>query len=178
MNKSSSLSWPTIVLHWLTGSTFIAVFIIGLYMVELPRGPEKGEWIGLHQSIGPLILIIASIRLFWRITEGSINPLSFIPKWQEKLSHLVHVLLLASTIIMPISGMVMTIGGGNDIRIFGWVAITAGNKIPLLQDLGHITHQITANIIIAVLTLHIIGAFKHQFINKDHTLSRIFGYRR
>lgn len=178
MNRNSPLSWQTIALHWITGSIFIAVFIIGLYMVDLPRDPEKGEWIKLHQSIGPLVLIIASIRLFWRITEGAINPLSVIPKWQEKLSHFVHILLLASTIIMPISGMAMTIGGGNDIKIFEWVILTAGNKVPFMQELGYITHQISANIIIIALMFHIIGALKHQILNKDHTLSRMFGYHR
>ena len=178
MNRKPPLSWQTIALHWITGSTFIAIFIIGLYMVDLPRGPEKGEWVRLHQSIGPLFLIIASIRLFWRIKEGSINPLSVIPQWQEKLSHFIHVLLLASTIIMPISGIAMTIGGGRDLKIFEWVILTAENKIPLLQDLGYLTHQITANIIIIALIFHIIGALKHQILNKDHTLSRMFGYQR
>ncbi len=94
MLKKNSLTWQTISLHWLTGLAFIAVFAIGLYMVDLPRGPEKGEWIGLHKSLGTLILLAASVRLFWRLKEGAIKAASVMPVWQDIAAKCVHGLLL------------------------------------------------------------------------------------
>ncbi|GAM76061.1 cytochrome b561 [Vibrio ishigakensis] len=56
---SSGLSKPTILLHWAVAICFLAVLFIGVYMVDLPRGPEKGEMIGLHKSLGVLVLVLA-----------------------------------------------------------------------------------------------------------------------
>ena len=42
MNQSS-LTKGTIVLHWLVAITFIVVLSLGLYMEELPKGPDKYE---------------------------------------------------------------------------------------------------------------------------------------
>ena len=36
------LSKMTIFMHWLVAICFMAMLAVGSYMVDLPRGPEKG----------------------------------------------------------------------------------------------------------------------------------------
>lgn len=169
------LSLQTIVLHWTTGLMFIAIFILGLYMVELPKGPDKFELIGLHKSLGALILIIAITRIVWRIKEGAIKPASIGSAWQNRLANIIHGLLMLATLTMPLSGIAMSVGGGRGADIFGWQLIAKGDSIPWLQELGSMVHGLSVNIIIALLTLHILGAIKHQIIDRDNTMARMLG---
>ncbi|OBT12063.1 cytochrome B [Vibrio sp. UCD-FRSSP16_10] len=173
--NSKKLTRTTIVMHWLTGLSFIGVFIVGLIMAEMERGPDKFELMGYHKSIGAIILMIALLRIVWRLKEGKLSSLGTSLPWQEKMAHAVHGILMLATIAMPISGIAMSAGGGRAIDIFGWVIIEKGDKIEWLQQLGGTIHHSAVNIIIAVFALHIIGAVKHHFIDKDATITRMLG---
>ncbi|MGF1766243.1 cytochrome b [Enterovibrio makurazakiensis] len=175
MSNSSSLSKQTIFFHWLVAISFIAVLAFGLYVEDLPKGPEKGELIGLHKSFGVLVLVLAASRLLWRFKEGAISSIPGSPRWQEKIAAGVHHLLLLATLLMPISGIAMSIGGGRDVGVFGFTLITAGEKNELLGQIGHTTHEVLANIVIVTLALHLLGALKHHIIDKDATLKRMLG---
>ncbi|WP_028864034.1 cytochrome b [Psychromonas aquimarina] len=172
---SKSLSKPTILFHWLTGLLFIAVFALGLYLGELPKGPEKFELFAVHKSLGFIVLTAAVLRLFWRIKEGAISSVSEMSKWQSVLSKSVHYLLLAATIVMPASGLMLNIGGGRATEVFAIQVLAAGEKIGWLSGVAHFVHVQAVNIIIVVFILHVAGALKHEIIDKDGTLSRMFG---
>lgn len=173
--NSKKLSLTTIVMHWLTGVSFIGVFIVGLIMSEMDRGPSKFELMGYHKSIGVLILVVATLRILWRLKEGKLSSLGNSPVWQEKIAHAVHGILMLATLAMPVSGIVMSAAGGRSVDIFGWVIINEGEKIEWLQQIASTVHHSAVNIVVAVLVLHIAGALKHQFMDKDGTLSRMFG---
>lgn len=64
MDNTKTYSKTSVALHWIVGFAFIGVFIVGLYMADLPRGPEKMELMALHKSFGVLILLIALARIF------------------------------------------------------------------------------------------------------------------
>ncbi|EEN99628.1 hypothetical protein VCG_000855 [Vibrio cholerae 12129(1)] len=74
MDNTKTYSKTSIALHWIVGLAFIGVFIVGAYLSDLPRGPEKMELVALHKSFGVLILLLALARVFWRIKEGAIPP--------------------------------------------------------------------------------------------------------
>lgn len=175
MLNKQPLTWQTITLHWITGLAFIGVFALGLYMVDLPRSPEKFEWYGIHKSLGAIILVVALIRLVWRLKEGALPPASKIPAWQDKAAKAVHGILLLATLAMPISGIAMSAGGGRAVDIFGWVIIAEGPETPWLQELGSTIHHSAVEILIAVFVLHVAGAIKHQVVDKDGTISRMLG---
>ncbi|WP_194435479.1 cytochrome b [Vibrio fluminensis] len=175
MLNKHSLSIPTIALHWITGLAFIGVFALGLYMGELTPETGKFQIMGIHKSLGALILIVALIRIVWRLKEGSIPPASPVAVWQDKLAKAIHGILMLATIAMPISGLAMSVGGGRGADIFGWQFIAEGDKIVWLQELGGSIHGLSVNIIIAALVLHIAGAIKHQLVEKDGTISRMLG---
>ncbi|PMN65513.1 cytochrome b [Enterovibrio norvegicus] len=175
MSNVSSLSKPTIFFHWLVAISFIGVLAFGLYVEDLPGGPEKGELIGLHKSFGVLVLVLAVSRLLWRFKEGSISSIPGSPRWQEKIAAGVHHLLLLATLLMPVSGIAMSLGGGHDIGVFGVTLITAGEKNELLGQIGSTTHEVLANIVMVTLALHVLGALKHHIVDKDATLKRMLG---
>ncbi|PKF49316.1 cytochrome b [Enterovibrio nigricans] len=175
MSNMLPLSKQTIYLHWLIAISFIAALAFGLYVEDLPKGPEKGEMIGLHKSIGFIILVLASTRILWRVKEGALPSVPGSPSWQEKAAKGIHHLLLLATLLMPISGILMSVGGGRGLDVFGMTLIGTGDKIEWLGAIGHTTHEVLANIVIAAIVLHILGALKHHLLDKDATLKRMLG---
>ncbi|WP_407330348.1 cytochrome b [Enterovibrio sp. 27052020O] len=175
MSNTSSLSKTTIALHWAVAVVIIGMLAVGSYMVDLPKGPDKGELIGIHKSIGFIVLILASLRVLWRLKEGQITPIPGSPNWQEKAAKGAHHLLLLATILMPVSGIMMSVGGGRGLDVFGVSLIAGGEKTEWMQAVGHETHEILAFILIAVIVLHVAGAVKHHLVDKDMTLKRMLG---
>jgi cytochrome b561 len=94
-------------------------------------------------------------------------------------------MLIIGTVMMPISGMLMSGASGRGLSIFGLELLATnpdewnpGKVIPLskpLTDLGHTLHGLGGKIMIFSIILHTIGALKHHFIDKDTTLRRILG---
>ncbi|RKF20000.1 cytochrome b [Alginatibacterium sediminis] len=172
---STKLSKPTIALHWLTALTFLAVLGMGLYISDLPRTPEKFELLAIHKSLGLLVLVVAAVRVVWRLKEGKLSALSALPRWQEISASAVHGLLLVATLLMPVSGLIMNIAGGRATEFFGLVLLSGGEKSETLASIGSWIHHSSINVIIAVLVLHVLAALKHQFVDKDGMISRMLG---
>lgn len=169
-------SKPTVLLHWIIAFPFIAMLVIGLILDEMENGPNKFELIGTHKSIGILILVLAIVRILWRMKNKFPKPLSEIPNWQKRLAQAAHWVLIIGTVMMPISGITMSIGGGHSVGLFGMELIAGtGVENGIMDKAGHIMHGLGSKLIILFLVLHIVGAFKHQFMDKDGTLSRVFG---
>lgn len=180
-DTKNRLSHITISLHWVIALTIIAMIAIGLYMSET----ESYSLYPIHKSIGVSIFIIIMIRVVWRIYNGWPEPASNYKKWEQTLSKIVHYVLITGTVLIPISGMVMSAMGGHGISVFGFELI-ARNPNPLnpekvipinetLAGIGHETHEIVSYIMIVAITLHFAGALKHHVIDGDGTLRRMLG---
>jgi cytochrome b561 len=92
--------------------------------------------------------------------------------------------MLIAMIIMPISGFIMSGAGGYGVSVFGLEIIAAQfdpitkEAIPHNAQLSGFmreTHEIAGWTIIVAIGLHIAGAIKHHFIDKDNTLRRMLG---
>ncbi|OEF25487.1 cytochrome b [Vibrio rumoiensis] len=175
MKNNNKLSSPTIWFHWLTGLAFLTVLGIGLSFDYIPKGPSKGELMGIHKSLGVIVFVIATLRIIWRFKEGPITSLSAQQTWQDKAAKGIHHLLLLSTVLMPISGIVMTIAGGRNLSVFGAEVISAGEKIPALASAFNTIHHYAAFTVLVIVLIHIAASIKHHVIDKDRVLSRMLG---
>lgn len=180
-SATSTLSRPTIIFHWAIALLIIGMLAFGLYLENLPRGPEKGELIGLHVSFGLIVLVLASLRILWRLKERFPASLSEGPAWQERLALAVHLILLFGTVLMPISGILGNISGGSGISFFGMeiIASQRGNSEfvanTTLNNIAGAIHGIGGKLMIAAILLHVVGALKHHVIDRDGTLQRMLG---
>ena len=60
MDSRSQFTKTTVALHWIIALAVIGSLILGMYVEDLPRGTEKFELIGLHKSVGVLVLVVLS----------------------------------------------------------------------------------------------------------------------
>lgn len=183
MTKDSKqkLSPMTLSLHWLVAIVFMILIVVGVYMEE----NEVFFLYPIHKSIGMLLFGVILIRVVWRIKNGWLQPVSQYKKIEQIGAKTIHWLLIIGTIMMPISGMLMSGAGGHGLHIFG-LELLASNPDELhlgkviafnkpLAGLGHTLHELGGKIMIFSITLHIIGALKHHFMDKDSTLRRMLG---
>ena len=166
----------TVSLHWIIALGMIALIAFGLYIEDLPRGPEKSQLIGLHKSFGILIFLLAVLRIGWRLVNRFPRPLGSMPAWQESLAKLTHWVLILGTVLMPISGMLMSIGGGHPVGVFGFELIAGSDReIEAMSQAGHTLHGLGGKLLILFIVLHIAGAIKHSVPDKDGTTQRMLG---
>lgn len=177
MNTSyEKLPTMTVALHWIIALAIIAMLAMGIYVEDLPRSPEKGELIALHKSIGVIILLLAMLRVLWRLVSKYPEPLGQMSKGQEIIAKLTLLVLILGTVLLPLSGIVMSIGGGRSVAVFGIELIAGtGEKIEILSQIGHVMHGLGGKLLIAFVLLHVVGAIKHEHFDKDGTLSRMLG---
>lgn len=173
----------TIGLHWIIAAAVIGMLAFGLYLEDLPRGPEKSALIGIHKSIGLTILVLAAVRLGWRLINGIPQPVGRYSSIERRLAKAVHWLLLLGTLLMPISGILMSLSGGYGLAVFGLEIVPVWRGTPgfeaneALGEIADVVHAVGGKVLIAAIVLHFAGALKHHLIDKDATLRRMLGGR-
>lgn len=173
------LSLTTRLLHSIIGFGMIAMIALGIYMSET----EQFDLYDIHKSFGVLVFLLALGRVIWRFNKGWPETIVDSPKWQLLAAKFTHWALLLSTMLYPISGMMMSGSGGHGIYLFG-LELIGSNYDPVtnkaialngsLAGLGHEIHGSITYFIIAIIVLHIAGALKHHVIDKDATVNRMF----
>ena len=196
MNQASTRYTKTaVILHWLIAIGIFAMFALGWYMSELPKDAPKQiaydlfDWgiytwqlseeasprtfyFNLHKSIGVTLLGLIIIRVLWRITHRPPALLASYKAWERKLATGTHHLLYLLMVAMPLSGLIMAVASKYGVKWFGIDFIGGLDNTPLREAFKEV-HEIIGAIILLVLILHIAGALKHKFINKDGTMERM-----
>lgn len=181
LDTPGQLSPITVILHWVTSLFIIVLLGVGVYMAE----NETRSLYPLHKSIGTLILLLVIPRIIWRIKNGWPVPVGQYSVYEQWLSKIVHWVLLLGTLLMPVSGFLMSALGGHGVAISGLELVTA-NPDPLdpakvlaynagLAEFFKTVHSLLGDIMIGAIVLHIAGALKHHVVDKDGTLLRMRG---
>ncbi|WP_077338170.1 cytochrome b [Pseudocolwellia agarivorans] len=181
MVTTKRLSKITIVLHWFIAFSIIGLLALGWYMTNF----ELYQYYQIHKSLGVILVAFVLIRVVWRIKKGWPEHASNYPKHEVVLASATHWVLIVSTVLMPIFGMLYSGGSGHGFGIFGLEIFPSNHSledpsvvVPLSEfwsDFGHIAHEYNGYILMAAIALHVVGAFKHHIIDKDTTLSRMLG---
>lgn len=178
MNK---LSRTTIIFHWLAAIIVLSLLGLGYYMATY----EDYSLYPLHKSLGILALLLILMRVIWRLREGWPIPLDTHKKKEMVAARAVHWALLIAIVGMPVSGVIMGATSGHGVAVFGSELIprvpdpTNPSAVlapfPLLDSLSHWVHEWLSYLLVAAVIIHVAGALKHHFLDKDRTLRRMLG---
>lgn len=182
-DTKSKLSKTTVRLHWIIALLMIMLLASGVYMVET----ETFALFSWHKSFGVLVFIFAAFRILWRIKQGWPEHVSNYSIIERVLSKGTHWILIIGTVMMPVSGFIMNAMGGYGVEAFGVELFPANTGpegpfdfLPINEGLANLAssmHSLGGNLLIAAVVLHVIGALKHHFIDKDATIYRMLGKR-
>ncbi|GAB3032987.1 cytochrome b [Bowmanella dokdonensis] len=165
----------SIVLHWLMFLLLVAVYACIELREFYPKGSDPREalkhW---HFMLGLSVGLLVILRIYFRLrySRPAITPEP--AAWQEKLAKLVHGLLYALMLLMPIGGWLILSGEAKSIPFFGL------DLPPLMgpdKDLAHQIeelHETFGQVGYFLIGLHALAALFHHYLLKDNTLKRMW----
>lgn len=164
-------------LHWLIAIAILAMIPLGIAAEEMAKGPAREFVFSCHKALGLMILVLATWRLGVRLTEGFPHPVGRYSLIERVLAHAVHGLLLAVTVLAPLTGIARIIGKGQALEVFGLTLLPAGPGNALALSLARSVHSGPVLVLgLGVLiVLHVVGALKHHILDRDATLTRMLG---
>lgn len=162
------------LLHWTIAVLIIGLALVGLTMDDLPNSPTKVKVYALHKSIGLTVLALVTPRLLWRLVDRRPPLPPGMPAWERILASLTHGLLYVAMFVMPLSGWLYNSASNFPLKWFNLFAVPAlSGPDRELKHLAHEIHENTFYVIAVLFALHLAGALKHHFIDRDPTLARM-----
>ncbi|CAH2892746.1 MAG: Cytochrome B561 [uncultured Paraburkholderia sp.] len=159
-----------IALHWLIAFGIIGLRALGLYMVGLPKGlPVKATLLNLHKSIGLAVFLLVLLCIAARAAFHR-PPLPPMRPWQRAAARTTQGLLYVAMVAMPVSGYLGSSFNRYGTRFWGLPLPKWGWDDAGLRELFFGIHEIAAY---ALIVLHVAGALKHQWIDRDNLLARM-----
>ncbi|KJZ20340.1 cytochrome b/b6 domain-containing protein [Loktanella sp. S4079] len=180
-NTASTYGSVTKVFHWLTALLILTLIPLGLIAQELPFDSTlKVPLFSAHKTLGIIVFAVALARILWTITQTAPGDLHPERRAETLVAHVVHWALYTALVFVPLTGWLHHAATSGFAPI--WLPI--GQSLPFIPQDEHLAeifsglHWIWSKILIVSILLHVAGALKHQIIDKDATLSRMwFGKR-
>lgn len=166
--------------HWVTAILIIGLLAMGQIMHDLPQSTDaeiafKVLAFSLHKTFGMVVFGVAILRIVWAVISVKPGLLNADNKLESTAAEVVHWILYASILLMPLSGYLHHAASTGFAPIF-WPFgqdLPFVPKDPELASIFGQVHNILSKLLIASVVLHIGGALKHYVIDKDQTLQRM-----
>ena len=143
----------------------------------LPNGLAKLQVLAWHKSFGITILMLAAIRLVWRLMNPTPDLIAETKPWERVLAKLSHLLLYALIFAMPLTGWMMSSARNFPVswfKLFQLPDLVAPGEQTFHQMLD--LHHLLFKVLVGVALLHIAGALKHHFYDKNDVLKRMLPF--
>lgn len=179
MNTSTQARYSkgAMLFHWVIAIAVIANWRIA-EAAEHAEMPAKAEIFGYHKALGITILVLTIGRLLWRWSHP-VPPLpSTLAKWEAALARTVHVIFYVLLIGLPVGGWLANSFAGRSVDMFGLFTIPP-LPVGLNEALGKSIfdlHGLGGEIFIYLIALHILGALKHTFFDKNGGIFRMLPF--
>ena len=163
-----------IALHWMMALAILAMLAVGSTMTSLPLSPQRLKLYNWHKWAGICILVLAAVRLLWRLAHPPPVALAA-PLWQVRAAVCTHAALYALFFAVPLVGWAYSSAAGFPVVVFGvlplpdWVAVDRE-----LAEAIKPWHRGLAYALAALAVLHVAAALKHQFLDRDRLLRRMW----
>jgi cytochrome b561 len=165
-------------LHWWIALLIFIAFPLGFYMHDLPFSPTKLKLYSWHKWVGVTVFLFVVVRIYWRLHHSPPVLPDNIASWQKFATHLAHGLLYLLMVAIPLSGWLMSSAKGFQTVLFGVLPIPdLLGKDKELGNLLAIVHKTLNFSLLALVTLHVLAALKHHFIDHDMVLRRMLSNR-
>jgi cytochrome b561 len=195
IQTSTRYTKTAVVLHWLIAIFIVVMFILGWFMADIPKDAPKQMaydifdlgiytwqlteeatprtfYFNLHKSLGLTIFALIALRIFWRITHKPPALLAGYKAMERKIATGAHHLLYLLMVALPLTGLVMGIYSKYGVKWFG-LDFLPGLDNKAIREAFAEAHEIIGIILLVVVAVHVAGALKHKFIDKDETMQRM-----
>jgi cytochrome b561 len=174
------------VLHWLIAALMLGNMAL-IWLVDSLPDEHIRLAIDSHKSIGITVLGLALLRILWRIGhQPPAAPSGMLTPMESRVSQVVHGLLYLLMLGLPLSGWMhdsawkaadthpMALFGLVPWPRIGWIMGQAPEFKEQLHRLFGQAHELLAWALYALFALHLLGALKHQWVDRQDILKRMW----
>ena len=163
-----------IAFHWLLAVAIVCSFGVGLYMSDLAMSPTRLKLFNWHKWAGITIFALSALRLLWRLTHRPPADVPM-PAWQQRAAHAAHIALYVLFFGVPLAGWAYSSAAGFPVVVYGLIPLP--DFAPVDKELAaglKTLHQVLAFTLAFVVVAHVGAALKHQFLDRDGLLLRMW----
>ncbi|MFL6671980.1 MAG: cytochrome b [Massilia sp.] len=167
-----------IALHWLIAVLIIGTFSLGLVMTDIPGlSPTKLRYFSWHKWAGVTVLLLAAVRLLWRLRHRAPAYPESMPAWQRRAAHGLHGLLYVLIFAVPLSGYFYTLAAGVPVVYFGLFQLPVViAPDPALKPVLKAVHYWLNMLMAGLVGLHVAAALKHLLVDRDRITQRMLPF--
>ncbi len=162
------------ILHWSMAVIILGLIAAGWSMVSPDGGktPSKFDFLyPWHKSFGVLILLLVLVRLVtrWRSRLPEL-PAGLAP-WEVRAAKIGHTAMYVLMIVVPCMGYSMSSSFTQSDGVF-FFGINLPELLPKNDarfEIFQALHRYLAYTLFGLVLLHIAGALKHRFLDKDRS---------
>lgn len=178
---NTSFTTTTKVFHWLTALLILTIIPLGVIAGRLPvetdaQISQKAFLFSLHKTLGIAVFFVALARIVYATTQTKLGPLHPERRFETFFAEIVHWLLYISLVLVPLTGWIHHASAAVAAPV--WIPFANSlpfvPKDPTVSDVFGGLHWIWSKIMAASILLHIAGALKHHFADRDITLKRMW----
>jgi len=153
-------------LHWLIALLIGAIFILGFSTrnASFETYPIIINW---HMLLGSAVLILMLVRIFVRSRSLHPEPADAGHPLLNTIGVATHHLLYTLAILMPLTGMTLALS-------YNLTGLPLPTPPVLISRWIPVIHLWTAIGLGLLIALHVGAALYHQFLRKDHLLTRMW----
>lgn len=179
-NTASHYGGVTKTFHWLTALLIATLIPLGIYANGLPYETSeelarKAWFFSMHKTLGVSAFVVALLRIVWALTQPKPALLHADRKIESLAAESVHWLLYGSLVLVPLSGWVHHAATTGFAPIW-WPFGQDLPFVPKSDSVAAVTaglHIVFERVLVLSIFLHIAGALKHHFVDRDVTLRRM-----
>jgi cytochrome b561 len=162
------------LLHWLIALLILCLLALGIYMAGLPLSPQKLKLYSYHKWAGITVLTLVLLRVLWRLSHQPPPLPATQARWQQLAAHGGHIALYVLMLAAPLTGWLMSSALGFPVVWFGVLPLPdLIGKDKELGELLKLVHKFLNYSFLLLIAGHILAALKHQWFDRDGTLSRM-----
>ena len=166
------------IFHWVIAIAVIVNWRLAESAEHAEAMEDKIAIFADHKALGILILLLTLGRLAWRMTHP-VPPLpSGLTNWEAKLARTVHIIFYILLIGLPLGGWLANSMAGREIDMFGVFTIPPlpiGENAEASKAIFNL-HATGGSVFIYLIALHILGALKHTFFDKNGGIFRMLPF--
>ncbi|MGP1282575.1 MAG: cytochrome b [Parasphingopyxis sp.] len=161
-------------LHWIIAILVIANIGLAELTEDLSR-EARGPYMDVHKAFGITVLVLTLARIAWRLGHKPPPMPASMPAWQTATARITHFAFYLLLLALPLSGWLWMSTYPAPVSYFGLF------EMPVLPVVGqealgetlHEGHEVMGKAMLALVVLHILGAFKHLLVDKDGVFGRM-----
>lgn len=172
-NKLESYPTSAKFFHWSIALIILLNLIIGVVLVNFYSLSKQLNLFIIHEQFGVTVLMLAILRLIWRLTHRYPSLDGLIARHEIFLAKFGHLLLYTLMFAIPICGIFLSQSAGKHPGLLWYHLPTLIERDLDLQEQLLNLHKYLAILLAVIIAGHSIAALKHHFIDKNQILRRM-----